>query len=132
MTKLGDAINYLSDNTAAKAKDMVPALNRIGGTARQFGLTAVQASALAGAFIILGKAPEKAGTAINAMLSSHCRLSCVNGCLMSDPVGAVVGGIAIAATLVITNWESVKSFFMTIWQPIKPVWEAFGDWLGKF
>ncbi len=69
MTKLGDAINYLSDNTAAKAKDMVPALNRIGGTARQFGLTAVQASALAGAFISLGKAPEKAGTAINAMLS---------------------------------------------------------------
>jgi hypothetical protein len=48
---------------------MVPALNRIGGTARQFGLTAVQASALAGAFISLGKAPEKAGTAINAMLS---------------------------------------------------------------
>jgi len=69
MTKLGDAINYLSDNTAAKAKDIVPALNRIGGTARQFGLTAVQASALAGAFISLGKAPEKAGTAINAMLS---------------------------------------------------------------
>ena len=21
---------------------------------------------------------------------------------------------------------------MTIWDPIKPVWEAFGDWLGKF
>ena len=69
ITKLGDAINHLSDNTAAKAKDIVPALNRIGGTARQFGLTAVQASALAGAFISLGKAPEKAGTAINAMLS---------------------------------------------------------------
>jgi phage-related tail protein len=52
--------------------------------------------------------------------------------MMSNPIGAIVGGIAIAATLVITNWESVKSFFMTIWEPIKPVWEAFGDWLGKF
>jgi hypothetical protein len=52
--------------------------------------------------------------------------------MMTNPVGAIVGGIAIAATLVVTNWESVKSFFMTIWEPIKPVWEAFGDWLGKF
>ena len=34
MSKLGDAINHLSDNTAAKARDMVPALNIIGGTAR--------------------------------------------------------------------------------------------------
>ncbi len=382
MTKLGDAINYLSDNTAAKAKDMVPALNRIGGTARQFGLTAVQASALAGAFISLGKAPEKAGTAINAMLSklqtagkqgkkfqdalrqmgmsakqlekdigqdaqgalikflevmekmdkqkrsgilfdlfgmeyqddvallvgslneykkavnmindetkfagsmqrefanranttannlqllknglaevgmnlgsvllpplnsvvsvlrnattqmavfaeAHPILTklimgvttaliggkiaaialgyawtfiqggalalatawrgllititlvkdgfigvnsaslitairmgalafggalqalgtsfmalasrvfpaviagfrALTVAMMSNPIGAIVGGIAIAATLVVTNWESVKSFFMTIWEPIKPVWEAFGDWLGKF
>jgi hypothetical protein len=52
--------------------------------------------------------------------------------MMSNPVGAIVGGIAIAATLVITNWESVKSFFMTIWEPIKPVWEAFGNWLNSF
>ena len=69
MSQLGDAINHLSDNTAAKARDMVPALNMIGGTARQFGLTAVQSSALVSAFISLGKAPTKAGTAINAMLS---------------------------------------------------------------
>lgn len=69
MSRLGDAINHLSDNTASKAKDIVPVLNRIGGTAKQFGLTAVQASALASAFISLGKSPEKAGTAINAMLT---------------------------------------------------------------
>lgn len=69
MANIGDAINHISDNTAAKAKDIVPALNRIGGTARQFGLTAVEAGALASSFISLGKAPEKAGTAINAMLS---------------------------------------------------------------
>ncbi|WP_353278943.1 phage tail tape measure protein [Wolbachia endosymbiont (group B) of Longitarsus flavicornis] len=69
MKGIGDAINHISDNTAAKAKDIVPALNRIGGTARQFGLTAVEAGALASSFISLGKTPEKAGTAINAMLS---------------------------------------------------------------
>lgn len=69
MANIGDAINHISDNTAAKAKEIVPTLNRIGGTARQFGLTTVEAGALASSFISLGKAPEKAGTAINAMLS---------------------------------------------------------------
>ncbi|WP_265034249.1 MULTISPECIES: phage tail tape measure protein [unclassified Wolbachia] len=69
MANIGDAINHISDNTAAKAKDIIPTLNRIGGTARQFGLTAVEAGALASSFISLGKTPEKAGTAINAMLS---------------------------------------------------------------
>ncbi len=69
MANIGDAINHISDNTAAKAKDIVPALNRIGGTARQFGLTAMEAGALASSFISLGKTPEKAGTAVNAMLS---------------------------------------------------------------
>ena len=69
MTNLGDAINTLSDNSAAKAKDIVSSLKRIGGTARQFGLSAEQASALSASFVALGKSPEKAGTAINALLT---------------------------------------------------------------
>ena len=69
MGKLGDAINHLSDNTAAKARDIVPVLARAGGTARQFGLSAVQVAALGDAFVALGKPPEVAATAINAMLT---------------------------------------------------------------
>lgn len=69
MSKLGDAINHLSDNTAAKARDIVPVLARVGGTAKQFGLSAVQVAGLADAFIALGKPPEVAATAINAMLT---------------------------------------------------------------
>ena len=69
MTNLGDAVNHLSDNTAAKAKEIVDVLLRVGGTATQFGLTTVQTAALGDAFIALGKKPEVAGTAINAMLN---------------------------------------------------------------
>lgn len=69
MDRLGDAINHLSDNTAAKARDIVPVLARVGGTAKQFGLSAVQVAALGDAFIALGKPPEVAATAINAMLT---------------------------------------------------------------
>lgn len=69
MGKLGDAINHLSDNTAAKARDIVPVLQRAGGMGRQFGLSAVQVAALGDAFVALGKPPEVAGTAINALLA---------------------------------------------------------------
>lgn len=66
--KLGDSINVLGNNTAAREKDIVAAMARIGGTAKQFGLAADEAAALADAFIALGKPPEVAATAINAML----------------------------------------------------------------
>ena len=69
MRQLGDAINVLGNNTAAKEAEISEALLRIGGTAKQFGLAAEQAAALADAFIALGKSPEVAGTAINALLT---------------------------------------------------------------
>lgn len=67
--KLGDAINALSNASPAKASEIVDTLGRIGGLAQQFGLTQNQATALAGAFIALGKAPEVAGTAINGLMT---------------------------------------------------------------
>ncbi|WP_419214894.1 phage tail tape measure protein [Wolbachia endosymbiont of Rhagoletis cingulata] len=69
MEGVGDIINYLSDNTAAKANDMIEALARVGGNAKQFGLDINQTSSLVNAFISLGKQPEKAATAVNALLS---------------------------------------------------------------
>lgn len=69
MEGVGDVINYLSDNTAAKATDMIEALARVGGNAKQFGLDINQTSSLVNAFISLGKQPEKAATAVNALLS---------------------------------------------------------------
>nr|WP_253302689.1 phage tail tape measure protein [Wolbachia endosymbiont of Psylliodes chrysocephala] len=69
MEHVGNVINHLSDNTAAKAKDMVEALAIVGGTAKQFGLDIKETSSLVNAFVSLGKQPAKAGTAINALLS---------------------------------------------------------------
>lgn len=66
---LGDAINTLGNNTAATEPDIVNAMVRIGGTAKQFGLAEEQAAALTAAFIALGKTPEVAATAINGLLT---------------------------------------------------------------
>lgn len=69
ISNLGDAINDLSNSSPAKAREIVETLGRVGGVAKQFGLTANGATALGGAFIALGKRPEVAGTAINGMLT---------------------------------------------------------------
>lgn len=66
---LGDAINTLGNNTAAREADIVEVLTRIGGTAKQFGLSAQQAAALGTALLSLGTQAEVAGTGINAILS---------------------------------------------------------------
>ncbi len=68
LTALGDAINHISNNSAAAARGIVPALAKAGGAARQFGITAEQTSALVGTLIAMGRAPEEAGTATVAIL----------------------------------------------------------------
>ena len=68
LTSLGDAINHISNNSAASAKSIVPALAKAGGAARQFGLSAENTTALVGTLIAMGRAPEEAGTAISAIL----------------------------------------------------------------
>ena len=69
VVELNDAINTLGNNTAAKESEIINVFTRIGGNAKQFGLAAEEASALGAAFLALGKPPEVAATAINAMLS---------------------------------------------------------------
>ena len=63
------AVNHLSNNMAAKAPEIVNTLQRIGGTAKTFGLVGEEAVALSSAFIALGKPPEVAATGINALLT---------------------------------------------------------------
>ncbi len=69
MEGLGDTINHISDNSAAKASEITEVLQRIGGTAKVMGLSAENAAALGSAFIAMGKAPEVAGTAINSLFT---------------------------------------------------------------
>ena len=69
IAQFGDAINQLGNTSAAREKDIVDVLLRVGGTAKQFGLAKEQTAALAAAFLSLGKGPEVASTGINAMLN---------------------------------------------------------------
>ncbi|MBF0804967.1 MULTISPECIES: phage tail tape measure protein [unclassified Neisseria] len=105
--RLGDAINVLGNNTAAREKDIVNAMARIGGTANQFGLAAEQASALAGAFIALGKPPEVAATAVNALLQ---KLQTAQS--QGNNFQAALEGIGITADQMAANPQQALSDFM--------------------
>lgn len=73
MGKVGDVINYLSNNIAATGAEIVEVNLRAGAMGKSFGLSYNEVSALAGTFVALGKSPEIAGTAIN-MLTSRLKL----------------------------------------------------------
>lgn len=66
---LGDAINYISNSTDSNAGDILEILNRTGGIASQFGLSAEQLSALASTFRALKIPTQVAATGINALLN---------------------------------------------------------------
>ena len=68
-TSLGDAINHMSDNSAAKAAAMIDVLVNVGGTASGLKLSAVDVAALANGFVSLGMKSDVASTSINAMLT---------------------------------------------------------------
>ena len=67
---LGNAINQLGNNSAAKEKDIVDVMLRVGGTANQFGLAKEATAALAATMLSLGKPAEVSGTSINALLNN--------------------------------------------------------------
>lgn len=68
VSSLGDALNHLSDNSAATAPALIDVLSRAGGTAKVFGFSAEQTASLGSAFLSMGRPAEVAGTAINAIL----------------------------------------------------------------
>ncbi|MBF0191625.1 MAG: phage tail tape measure protein [Magnetococcales bacterium] len=66
--RLGDAINHLGNNTNAVERDILNVMNRTGGMAKVFGLANTESAALGTAFLALGRPPEIAATAINALM----------------------------------------------------------------
>ena len=69
ISEFGDAINQLGNTSAAREKDIVDVMLRVGGTSKQFGLATEQTAALAAAMLALGKPPQVAATSINALLN---------------------------------------------------------------
>ncbi|WP_104683353.1 phage tail tape measure protein [Helicobacter felis] len=68
MVGLGDTINYVSNNSTAKAGDIIDIIKRIGGIGKSFGLSAKEITGLGSSMLDLGLTSDVAGTALSKLL----------------------------------------------------------------
>ena len=112
--KLGDAINTLGNTTAATESSIVEVLTRMGGTAKQFGLTAEQASALASTMLSMGVSSQVAGTGINALLSK-LQTANVQGKAFQDALaGMGISAQQLAADIAANPQKALTEFLHTL------------------
>lgn len=105
---------------------------RMGAFNISAAITAVRLKALAFGGMIKAFAASLIGLASRAIPVVIGGMRALTVAIMTNPIGLIVVGIALAAGLLITNWDKVKTFFSGIWDSVKPVWEAFADWIGGF
>lgn len=51
--------------------------------------------------------------------------------VMTNPILLLIAAIAAAAYLIISNWDTVKNFFVQLWWGIQSVFQAFINWLKE-
>ena len=66
-----------------------------------------------------------AGKAIPLVIGG---LKALTVALMTNPVGLIIGGIALAAGLIITFWEPIKGFFSGLWDGVKSIFSTAWEW----
>ncbi len=64
---LADAINYLSNTSAASAPDILDFMSRVGSVGKQYGFTAQQTAAIGSAMIATGAEAEVAATSFRSV-----------------------------------------------------------------
>lgn len=105
-TRLG-VMNATMLVTAVRTKALA-----IGGALRAFGATLM----------------SLASRAIPVVIGA---LRTLTVAMMTNPVGLIIGGIALGAGLLISNWSGVGEFFSSLWGGIKDAAAATFDWLSS-
>lgn len=111
---LGDAINVLGNNTSARERDIVEVMARIGGSAKQFGLATEQTAALSAAMLSLGRSPDVASTAINALISKM-QTAGIAGNEFQEALGRIgMTGEQLAASVRDNPQKALTDFLRTL------------------
>ncbi len=51
--------------------------------------------------------------------------------LLTNPIGLAITAIAVGAALIIANWDTVKTFFIGLWEGIKSLFNDGINWINK-
>lgn len=88
-----------------------------------------------GAFWVVGKAlvlaynvalntlKFTAGAVSKAFKFLTIGIRAISVAIMANPLGLVLGSIAVVAGVIITNWDKVKAWFIAFIEWLRPVWE---------
>jgi TP901 family phage tail tape measure protein len=120
-----------------KAATQFPLLTSVvvGGTAALIGIKVAAIAGgyaftfLKGAWLTTAMMGLKLGGVLPVIAGG---IKAIGLALAANPIGLVVTGIALAAGLLIANWEPVKAFFTGLWENITASAKAALDWIiGK-
>ncbi len=97
-----------------------------------FGMGADRAAKLAGWFGKLGGWALSLGRSLAGGLLTGLRLATqavfwLGRAFMANPIGLIVGAIAIGAYLIYRNWKPIKAFFVGLWAEVRA---AFAGGIG--
>ncbi|MBE3029691.1 phage tail tape measure protein [Campylobacter sp. RM9344] len=88
-----------------------------------------------GAFWVAGKALVLAynvalntlkftvGAASKAFKFLAIGIRAISAAMMANPLGLILGSIAVVAGIIIANWDKVKAWFMAFIEWLRPIWE---------
>lgn len=83
----------------------------------------------AGAFVVtLRKAGSAALALAGGLPAVAAGIKAVGVALMANPIGLIIGGIALAAALIYKNWDAIGPWFASLWEGVKSVFA--GAWEG--
>jgi TP901 family phage tail tape measure protein len=98
-----------------------------------FNMTALVTNARIKALAIGGAIKGFAGTLVSlagkAIPIVIGGLRALSVALLTNPVGLIIAGIALAAGLLFTYWEPIKGFFSDLWDGIKSTFTSAWNWL---
>lgn len=132
VVNLADAMNYLSNNMASSAAEIVDFMKRSGAVGKQVAMTTEQTAAFGSAMIAAGAAPEVAATSFNNLIKAMAK-----GESVTERQGAAFKRLGLEAVNVAKSMQTdavgtIRDVFQRISQMpaemrITTISEIFGD-----
>lgn len=126
--KIADGIKWLAVKFWGLGKSIAGSTLKLRAFNAAALVTATRARALAIGSAIKGFGAALATFAGRAVPVAIGALRALTVAFMSNPIGLIIGGIALAAGLLVTFWQPIKGFFSNLWSGVSHVFSA--AWAG--
>lgn len=70
--------------------------------------------------------------ALTGLLAFGKGLLVVNSLFLANPIGLAIAGIALAAGLIYTYWEPIKTFFISLWESVSTIFTSSWNAISSF